>query len=314
MRTAVGRGDRGVQEIQHVVVEDSALLQRCAHRALGERADRRAGDDRKQRLPADESELPRRARRARAHPRDLPRFPRAKSRPECPAAPAGMSGTRHVRGPTPCRFRWPSCRCRQRRARRRTPIERGCRCVAERAEHRRRRRDPGVRERISGAAPAAAPLGDAELRLAPQPDARGDHRHAERGEKQHPSAHPTVRTIAMPMKRAADRAGDRHRAERNIRRPRRPHSPTSAAAMTATGRRRERCDRVLADERHPPENGGRGCRHRHVVVEPDRDGFDRRRSDGRDQRHRRPKTTGTGRGRSAAGTTSTATIPPRRRI
>ena len=160
--------------------------------------------------------------------------------------------------------------------------------VGERREHRRDGGDAGVRDGVSGPAPAAALLGDAEQRLAPQSQARGHRGAQERGQQQHPSLPAGAHDRSACRWRPRQRARDRHRSRRVPGRRPRWHWPAARSAAPPAAVASAATDQILADERQRPQHARRRERHRQVVVEPDRHrldrGRDQRRDDGRTDR------------------------------
>ena len=181
---------RGVDEVEHVVVEDA----RCFERGAEQRSRRTRRPSRRRRSASSASsrhqaERRRRARRAPARRRARRRSLRATSRPTCPAARGASVVHRETCAvPTPCRSRWRPCRCRPRSAPRRTPA---APVSARTASSARATAAIAATPVLAIALPAprrpprssAMPSSD----LAPQPEPRRDRRGDERRRAAAPS-------------------------------------------------------------------------------------------------------------------------------
>ena len=159
-RQCDGRGDGGVDEVQHVVVEDTRSFERRAERAFDKRSDRGADDDRDNRRRRDETK--RDAQRGERQRRD-DSGRRAFERHRARSAWCHSAETVDEEGCSPPRLadltrnRVASARCQRGDER-----EQGVRAI--RREDRERSGDGGhtaVRERVARAAPPATFLGDA---------------------------------------------------------------------------------------------------------------------------------------------------------
>ena len=291
------------------------MLERRAERALREGAERRAGHDSSKR---------RWSARARARPRWPPAHtrttrpaavPSSEIAPGVPGGTADSVWTSKVRRPNALPISLATVSLPPAVSAATKPIIAApVACVVDR-EQRRERRDAGVGDRVARAAPSAALLRDAEQRLAPQPEPRGDRRGEKRDHQQHPALPAGGRRrSSTPMQRADDRLPTSRRSARDVRRRRRPTFSASAD--------RDRCenawaaadgDRVVLHQRRGPQHAGGRHRHGQVVVQPDRNRF-RQRRDGRRERTAPPaRTTDWAAGSPPAGTTTRGTRRPRRR-
>ena len=92
-------GDRRVDEVEHVVVQDTRSFERCAERALDQRAGRGADDDQQDRGDGGSGRAPRRSRRARAPPSRPAAVPSSDIAPGVPGLHAPSVVTRNVDRP-----------------------------------------------------------------------------------------------------------------------------------------------------------------------------------------------------------------------
>ena len=217
--SATTGGDRGVDEVQHVVVQDTRSFERRAKRALDQRADGGAGDD-GERSPTPGSGRTPTPTAASASAASTPAaVPSSDIAPGVPGFTRLKVVTRNVERPhalpislatvslPPAVSAATSASSAVRRVRRRQRDDRGD------------RRDAAVGDRVAGAAASATLFGDAEHDLALQPEPRGDRCGEERREQQHPRAGAAADIDDRADDGAGDRAGQRHALRAGSRAP-----------------------------------------------------------------------------------------------
>ena len=226
------RGGCRVDEVQHVVVQDTRAFERRAEPALEQRCPpwRRPRRSR-WRDRRHQAERDRRQRRAPSAPTTPAAVPSSDIAPDVPGGTRLSDVIDHVGGPTPCRFRSRSYRCRRPPARRRTPAAPASADGVSSARSARDRRDAGVRDRVARAAASAALFGDAEqhLALAARAAMRPTRRRTSASSSIQPRQ-PSDREDDRADERAGDRARTSRRFARGIRR-----TATSAFARSAAG-------------------------------------------------------------------------------